>query len=308
MNFPNLTLQPFDAEHNPSLGGALGDYLAFYNMEISDEKAVDYRIGTVKSGDYSITCQAWKNSELVPKGTCVIAHGLYDHSALYGSLVRHCLSEGYSVLIVDLPGHGLSSGYPTAIDSFQDYIDAVMAAIDGCRDFVGAPYIGIGQSTGGAILATAKQQHPDLWQKLILLAPLFYPSQWRLSHLTYRLFNRWVRSIPRSFKASTHDVGFSQFVREDDPLQTKRLSLTWVKALIAWQKTFIAEPRQQGAVLFVQGNADKTVDWKKNRIIYKKQFPEMEELIIKKGRHHLVNEAPFIRDQVFLAISRFLQQ
>ncbi len=308
MNFPNLTLQPFKAEYNPVLDGALGDYLAFYNMTISDEKAVDYRIGYVQSGDYKITCQAWKNSELTPKGTCVIVHGLYDHTGLYGGLIRHCLSEGYSVLALDLPGHGLSSGYPTAIDSFQEYVDALLAAIDGCEEFVGAPYIGIGQSTGGAVLATAKQQQPELWQKLILLAPLFYPCKWKIGSITYKLFSRWVRSIPRNFKASTHDVGFSQFVKEDDPLQAKRLSLTWIKALMQWQERFYAEAAQQGPTLFIQGDDDRTVEWKKNRIIYKTHFPELEEFIIHKGRHHLVNEAPFIRDQVFSAISRFLQR
>jgi alpha-beta hydrolase superfamily lysophospholipase len=81
----------------------------------------------------------------------VVIHGYYDHAGLYRHLIRHLIDRGLAVLAFDLPGHGLSSGAPATIESFDEYVDAFDACLLALEDHMPPPWLLLGQSTGGAI-------------------------------------------------------------------------------------------------------------------------------------------------------------
>ena len=52
----------------------------------------------------------------------------------------------------------------------------------------------------------------------------------------------------------------------------------------------------------IQGNNDGTLDWKHNMKLLQSKFPNMQLHIIPGAGHHMVNEAPALREKIFSAI------
>ncbi len=89
----------------------------------------------------------------VIKGTVFLLHGYLEHSGIYQPIIRELLDQGFSVLTYDLPGHGLSNGSPASIQNFDHYqqvLEAVYRYVNMQLNRP-TPWLGIGQSTGGAI-------------------------------------------------------------------------------------------------------------------------------------------------------------
>ena len=102
-------LTPIDL-HGPQTDqtAALNAYRRHYGIDADSLGCHhSHRIGTFPSGDYMLTVQHFQLPE-AGAGTAFLLHGYYDHAGLYGHLIRQCLALSYSVVIMDLPGHGLS--------------------------------------------------------------------------------------------------------------------------------------------------------------------------------------------------------
>ena len=91
-------------------------YLAFYGIDFQQSLAhVRQYFGHLPSIDLSakpqrIACHYFENINAAR--TCFIVHGYMDHTGLYGKLINYLLHRGCSVVMMDMPGHGLSSGEP----------------------------------------------------------------------------------------------------------------------------------------------------------------------------------------------------
>ena len=87
------------------------------------------------------------------QGTVFLLHGYLEHSGIYQPIVKELLEQGFSVLTYDLPGHGLSDGSPANIKNFDHYQQVLHAVYQYVKnaDQLPKPWLGIGQSTGGAI-------------------------------------------------------------------------------------------------------------------------------------------------------------
>ena len=141
-------LPPF--AEGSSLPAGLQDYLHFYDLDFSQRyPGAQYNAGTIQSGQFSLFTQRW----LLPnaRANLLLVHGYFDHAGIYDKLIDYGLSRGCSVLIFDLPGHGLSTGERAVIDDFADYGRAVNAVIGGAR-LPPLPLYALGQSTGCAAL------------------------------------------------------------------------------------------------------------------------------------------------------------
>jgi alpha-beta hydrolase superfamily lysophospholipase len=266
--------------------------------------------GFIESGRFSLWCQVWSPRD--PVGSAFVMHGYFDHLGLYRHLLARLLARGWQVVLWDLPGHGLSSGERATIDDFDDYrhcLHAVQAALT-AQTLVPAPWVGIGQSTGAAILATDALRRQDAapWAGLALLAPLVRPQGWRQASAMHRLVSPFVRSVARRYRSSSTDSAFVDFLRQQDPLQSERLSLIWVSAMRRWMPQLLAQPPSTLPVLMIQGEQDHTVDWPYNLDVLAKKFPRAEVYRHPLARHHLVNEAEPIREALFARLERFLDE
>ncbi|MAX33383.1 MAG: alpha/beta hydrolase [Halomonadaceae bacterium] len=296
------------APGGPPRTGTLGRYLEHYQLSHLLADHVGLHVGFIEAGNFRLWAQVWSPAE--PKGTAFVVHGYFDHLGLYRHLLSLLLNRGWRVVMWDLPGHGLSSGPRATIEDFDDYGLCLRALQDhlSLRGLAPRPWVGIGQSTGAAILATdALRQGADShWAGLALLAPLVRPFGWAQSSWLHLLAGPFLRSLPRRFTANSTDSDFTSFLKDSDPLQPDRLPVSWINAMRRWMPRLLALPPSELPVLILQGEQDLTVDWQWNLEVLSVKFPRAIVHRHPEARHHLVNEAEAIRQSMFAELEAFL--
>ncbi|MFU8815576.1 MAG: alpha/beta hydrolase [Pseudomonadales bacterium] len=286
-------------------------YLRHYDIHFVEEfPDLRHDFGAVESGEHRLAAHLWMPADA--RGTAVVIHGYYDHTGLYGHLIRRLLDHGLAVLSFDLPGHGLSSGAPADIETFDHYVAAFGACLVALEDHLPKPWYLFGQSTGGAIamewlLANGYSAATVPFAKVLLLAPLVRPHLWPVNRLVYEVARRLITERPRTFTRNADNLEFLEFLRDRDPLQARTLPVRWVTAMQAWRRRFEAHPPTDIAPLVIQGRADRTVDWRYNMKVISRLF-QPQIVYIPEARHHLVNESLAIRQQIFQAIEAALSE
>ncbi len=283
-------------------------YLGHYGLTPLLVEHVGLHVGYVDACNFRLWTQIWSPAE--PVGTAFVVHGYFDHLGLYRHLLERLLDHNWRVVLWDLPGHGLSSGARATIDDFEDYGGCLRALQQQLEEggLAPRPWIGVGQSTGAAILATDALTRGDdgHWAGLALLAPLVRPWGWNQSSWLHLLVGPFVRSIPRKFRANSTDNDFADFLRDGDPLQADRVAIGWVSAMRRWMPRLLALPPNPVKTLILQGEQDLTVDWEWNLAVLERKFPNAEIHRHPEARHHLVNEAEPIRQALFETLDHFI--
>jgi lysophospholipase len=288
-------------------------YKSHYGLNFDDlDIEITHTLGKFTSGELQIACQYFTPSKTESRGTVIPVHGYFDHVGIYNHLIEHCLSQGLAVLTFDLPGHGLSSGEIAGIDSFDQYSAVLSQCIEMAQQQqLTRPWFLMGQSTGAATVINSLLHDPnfsyDLFEKIILLAPLVRPLDWRRASVLYSVFHLFVKKTKRDFKPNSHDQEFSKFIFADDPLQSRHLAISWVRSLKQYLSRFEASAECDAAIHIVQGTKDSTVDWQYNLPALKKKFPNTHVTMIDGAQHHMVNEKKSIREEIFAAIDSVLR-
>lgn len=236
-------------------------------------------------------------------GYVLLCHGYYDHVGLFGHCLDYFLRRGIAVITYDQIGHGLSSGEPVTIDSFDTYVAATAVVYQHAQSMyqVEQPWHWFGQSMGGAITMEFLQQHPTAAEQvgtIILLAPLVRPYAWWFNRWVFAIAKHTITERPRTLTQNAENPEFHALQRID-PLQARVLPVDWVQAMVHWYERFVTYPTSQLAPLLLQGDSDRTVDWKYNLALYEKRYPNSRHLVIPGGRHHLANESADIRKQMW---------
>lgn len=293
------------------------NYLEFYGFyETFKSFDVDYFWGTRScccgTEVRKVATHFWRLDESI--GTVFLVHGLFDHVGIYQKITAYMLSQGFSVIAIDLPGHGLSEGGATQIKSFSDYGDVVGDTLGYfTEEITGKPVIAVGQSTGAAVLMSLcfdrqRQSRRAPFDRLVFLGPLVRPRKWLLGRLAYRLFGGFLSHVQRDLSVpNSHDHEFHSFLRYYDCLQPRRLCITWVGALHQWVETFKEQPKLSTPLLLVQGTADGVVDWEFNVAAIGEHFSAMDVNYVEGAMHHLANEAEPWRKAIFASVGQFLR-
>lgn len=297
MEFTRLRdlLPSFNIEKPSTENALLNEYFKFYDLDFNKKfDGLDHFFGKLKCKKYSIACHFYKLN--TAKKTCFLVHGYTDHAGLYRKLINDILSKNYNVVIIDLPGHGLSAGERLDIKDFNIYIDVVKESIEffNERDF--PPSAIIGQSMGGAIamsLILRESTLPDYkpFNRVILLAPLIRIYGWQRLNIASSILMKFIKIIKREFNINSHDESFLNFIKNTDPLQEKKMPLRWVRSMFSWEKQFQKFNNIDLDCLVVQGDNDDTVDWRYNIKLIKEKFSGAKVEIISDARHHLVCES-----------------
>ncbi len=125
-------------------------YRKLYGLHLLD---CEHWQGYVQMPLFRLHVQVFKPKLDKIQGTVCLLHGYLEHSGIYQPIIREILEQGFSVITYDLPGHGLSNGSPASIQNFDHYQQVLMAVYQYVKhaDQLPKPWVGIGQSTGGAI-------------------------------------------------------------------------------------------------------------------------------------------------------------
>lgn len=87
------------------------------------------------------------------RGVVILIHGLGEHILRYDDWATRFVSEGYSIIRADLPGHGQSDGKRGHVSSFSLFPEIIRILIEKANEqFPGLPVILYGHSLGGAIV------------------------------------------------------------------------------------------------------------------------------------------------------------
>lgn len=111
------------------------------------------------------------------RGVVVVVHGLHDHARRYASLAAALGDAGLAVIAQDHRGHGGSGGAPQRLDSVEQLLGDVQAAVaEAQRRFAGAPVVLYGHSMGGMVAAQYAARHgQDLAGAVLSSAALALP-------------------------------------------------------------------------------------------------------------------------------------
>jgi len=303
-------IRPFSVAEPFVPGDAEQTYFHFYGIDFERKiPGVEHYFGHFNSGKYDIVAHYFALDASAGKkarGTCFIFHGYFDHAGLYAHAIEYCLCRDLNVVIYDLPGHGLSTGERVSIPSFSEYLVVMRDALKLFADIAPQPWHAIGQSTGAAILMDyLLQELAPSFDKVVLLAPLLRAAEWRWIKVAYWVGQKFLERVPRRFGTNSSYQPFVNFVEHDDPLQTHYISVRWVDALMRWESRFEYFPALERSLLIIQGQRDTTVDWRYNIPFIRSKFPHAKYLPLQEAYHHLVNEAPDIRQKIVAALDLY---
>lgn len=299
-----MDLTKFSFRAKPIVKGEIIHYYDFYEMNFYQQfDGLEQRVGWIDTGEFRLVMQTFK--PVHAKATVFIFHGYFDHAGIFHHLIRNLLKNNFAVVIYDMPGHGLSSGKPTAITTFQQYQDSMNACLAECKNHLPMPYHCVGQSTGGAVIVDRlKNGEPEeqVFDKVVLLSPLVRPRGWDSIVRLHTSVKPFLKVWYRNFTQNSEDVKFLSFLKEHDPLQSKWLSIDWISALREWIPRIESAESIKRKVLIVQGTGDKTVDWEHNIKVLTHLFSEVKIAYVEGAQHHLVNESLTKREAIFKAM------
>ena len=282
----------------------LQSYLSYYKFEI--QKMDEYRCGKIEGIEKNQFIQFFLKRN--PKGTIYLVHGYLDHSGGLSRTINQLLSNGYQVIVLDLPGHGFSEGEEGVVASFDDYLIAVEKGYNVILDkLTPSNVIGLGHSTGGALLFHASAEKKVNLAGLILIAPLYYPFQWNIFKGLLLLSGKVIAQKKRAFKRNSNDNAYQRFLKSD-PLQLKVLKSDWLVALEKWQQEIVNCPAAEAPVYLLQGTRDTTVSWKENISFYQEKSNQFQVALFPGARHQLLNERREISYLVHQRIDAFLKE
>lgn len=298
-------ISPLDVAFDSQASAEELDYFRFFNIDFENHfEGLSHNFGNIQSSGYDIAVHYYQLADA--EGSCFIVHGYYDHSGLYGKIIEYCLKRKMSVVIFDLPGHGLSTGEQASINSFSEYQTVLSNVVEKLAKTAPKPWYAIGQSTGGAILMDFMlSAREPVFAKTVLLAPLLRPTRWPVLALAHNVVNLVTSHLSRRFVKNSHDVEFLEFLENRDPLQARKLSLQWVTAMKHWIKYFLHLRVSDEAPLIIQGKEDTTVDWQYNIQEIQKKFPNSKLYYLNNGRHHLANESEEIMLKTYSAMDMY---
>ncbi|MDD4796637.1 MAG: alpha/beta hydrolase [Eubacteriales bacterium] len=131
------------------------------------------------------------------RGTVIICHGYAESAEKFREMAWYFWQAGLRVYAVDHRGHGQSYRYSddyslTHVERFDDYVDDLAAFATQVAQ--GEPLLLYGHSMGGAIAARMLQEHPGVFRRAVLNAPMIqvnpgkYPALLGLLMADYKVW------------------------------------------------------------------------------------------------------------------------
>ena len=271
------------------------------------------------------------------KGSVLLQSGRTEFIEKYFEVIKEFIDRGFCVAMFDWRGQGLSDRliedpYLGHVNSFSEYdleLHEVITKV--YKTYCPKPWIGMGHSMGGCILATYASQQPQILNALILCAPML---SMRLSKFT-QLFGLLIGFLSffglrrktfarpewnsikgwheRPFKNNEVTSDRARYersgnlIRKNEKLALGGLTIGWtyealkrIKKIrdVKWAKKI------ECPTLLLNATHDRLVDADENKRICSLIPISMIENI--EGHHELLMEKDDIRKQTWRAIDKFL--
>lgn len=112
----------------------------------------------IYDGDAHITLYTWKGNAM----TVLLVHGWESNASRWEQMLEYLRPTGCTIMALDAPGHGLSSGKEFNIPVYADFVDVVVRRY--------TPQYLVGHSLGGATSLYYQSRHPyNSVKKMVIL-------------------------------------------------------------------------------------------------------------------------------------------
>ena len=234
--------------------------------------------------------------------TIVLLHGYLETLNIWNELVER-LKDKYRVIVMDMPGHGLTDSAPagadgTSVNSMEFCADVVKAVMEKCA----ASHICLGgHSMGGYITQTFCRKYPESIEKAIIFNSNPYPENPEKSEDRKREINV-IRggklealaelSIPKMYKPENLRL-YDDKVMETIELCGMHNPEGIVASILGMQfrpdfSDVLDNPPVP--VLMFEGDTDKFMDVEKVRQMMDK-FPKVKHILLENTGHNSFIEA-----------------
>ncbi len=180
-----------------------------------------------------------------PEGTVLFVHGFTENAEKFVELIYSLLQNNLSVVAYDQRGHGrswraegLSDMSLTHVDSFEDYVKDMDAVCRKVVQLMPEPHRVFCHSMGGAVTALYLEEHPGLFDRAAMCAPMIAPNLKGLPLPAVRLMCKANKALGRAkkrvfiFKPYTYPDDF------DTSCATGRERFDWYETLRRDQPEF----------------------------------------------------------------------
>jgi len=220
------------------------------------------------SSRHTLVGRAWCAD--APRALVGLVHGIGEHSGRYAAFAGDLVRARFTVVALDLPGHGETRGGRGDIPSWPQLVDSIVPALfTASRGLPGQPmelpHLLIGHSLGGLIALDFALSHPRSLLAVVAIAPALKswpPPGWKLALAQLARFV----APGAPFASGLDEPGISRdpevlALRASDPLVHDRVSpRTYFAVIEAQRRVMAGASRLQVPALIVQGAADRVVD------------------------------------------------
>lgn len=207
-----------------------------------------------------------------PVGTIGIVHGQSDHSGRFAHVADFLCANHYSIMAVDLPGHGRSGGKRGHIDTFGDYIETVDRMVEALQNLQpGKPVYLYGHSMGGNVVLNYMLSGRYQVNGCVVTSPwirlAFEPPKWKQS------LGKFVRNIYPSLQQPTgldaallsHDETVVAAYKSDPLVHGKISSAAFFEILEHGEIILSPDRKFTQPIFLAHGTGDKITDFTASR-------------------------------------------
>ena len=272
------------------------------------------------------------------KGTIVLQSGRTEFIEKYYEVISEFVDRGFAVAMMDWRGQGLSSRIALNrrighVDKFETYDNDFVKVMNDCfRERCPEPFIGFGHSMGGCLLTSYFISSDNIFDKLILCAPMisvranafsrrlvstiglleiFGLGSFAMQKPSWSEKEGWIEEPFEENALTSDEVRFKRtykFLTNFPELGIKGITVGWLKHAIQRTNKFKAinwSKKIEKPLLLLDATQDKLVNSKIN----KELLGQSSLTTIKSigAQHEIMMERDEIRDEAWKAIDSFLE-
>lgn len=156
--------------------------------------------------EHSFEIYVWKGND----DTILLVHGWESNTTRWKKLLKRVLKTGKTIVAIDAPAHGLSSGKEFNVPTYAEFINQTVQKFN--------PKIAIGHSLGGNALAYFQAHYSHNFEKMILIgAPsdfkVILNNYIKLLSLNKRIHKALIDYIKKRFSITIDDFSASKFLK-----------------------------------------------------------------------------------------------
>lgn len=200
-----------------------------------------------KHNEHEFQTYIWKGN----KDIILLIHGWESNASRWKKLLSHLKKTGKTIIAIDGPAHGKSSGKEFNVPTYAEFIDVVVQKYN--------PKIAIGHSIGGNAIAYFQAHYNHNFEKIVLLgAPsdfkVILNNYIKMLSLNKRVHQSLIDYTKKRFNLTIDDFSASKFLKNStiegivahDLQDTVVLFEEGKKISKAWEKAQFIETKGLG--------------------------------------------------------------